>query len=238
VEVEDDAMGSNRSLGAVRTLAISAAAVGLYSTVGRRWLRQWGATEDESRRILPGDDLLTKVVYQTTRAIEIDAPPTAVWPWLIQMGQGRGGFYSHDWVENLAGLDIHSANRIVPEWQHLNEGDIVRLAPNTALIAVVVQPPRALVLRAVADVETKRPPVPNDPGYFNWTWAFVLEPAGATGSRLLIRLRADTAHTLPYDILGPLVWEPLHFLMERKMLRGIKQRAEGAQFEWHVAGDN
>jgi hypothetical protein len=219
-------MGSGGAAGAAKALAVSAVAAGLYATVGRGWLRCWGATDDERRRDLPGDGLLRSAVYQSTRAIAIAAPPSAVWPWLVQMGQGRGGFYSYDWVENVAGLDIHSADRIVAEWQQLAEGDIVRLAPNTGLVAAVVQPPRALVLRAAADMESKRPPVPSEPGYFNWTWAFVLEPAGAAGTRLLIRLRADTAHGFPYDLLGPLVWEPLHFLMERKMLRGIKWRAE------------
>jgi len=143
------------------------------------------------------------------------------------MGQGRGGFYSYEWVENLGGLDIQSADRVVPEYQALAEGDVVRLAPHTGLVAAVVQPPRALVLRATADMASKRSPQRTDPGYFDWSWAFVVEPA-ATGSRLLIRLRADTATRPPFSLVGPLVWEPLHFLMERKMLRGIRERAERA----------
>jgi hypothetical protein len=208
-------------------LGLTAAAIGLYVTAGRQWLRRWGASDAEVQCPLPGDDLLPQTVYETTHAIDIAAPPADVWPWLVQMGQGRGGFYSYDWVENLAGLEIQSEDRLVPEYQHLAVGDIVRLAPNTGLVAAVVQPPRALVLRATADMETKRPPVPSDPGYFDWSWAFVLEPVGGSATRLLIRLRADTAHGLPYNLIGPLVWEPLHFMMERKMLRGIRQRAEG-----------
>jgi hypothetical protein len=221
-------MGSGRVSGVVRTVGLSAVVGGWYATFGRRWIRQWGATEEEVRRPLPGDDLLAEAVYETTHAIDVDALPEDVWPWLVQMGQGRGGFYSYDWVENLSGLNIHSADRLVPEYQQLAEGDIVRLAPNTGLVAAVVDPPRALVLRATAELATRRPPKRGDPGYFDWSWAFVVEPVGATGSRLLIRLRADTAAGLPFSLVGPLVWEPLHFLMERKMLRGIRERAEGS----------
>src|SRR6188508_1703645 len=161
-------MGSGRASGVMRTVGLSAVVGGLYATLGRRWIRRWGATEEEVRCPLPGDDLLAVAVYETTHAIDIDAPPEDLWPWLVQMGQGRGGFYSYDWVEAIGGLDIHSADRIIPELQSLEEAAIIRLAPNTALMAAVVDPPRALVLRAIRDVETKEPPVPTDPGYFNW----------------------------------------------------------------------
>jgi len=209
-------------------IGLTAIATGLYATAGREWIRRWGATDEEQERQLPGDELIPKAVYESSHAIAIDAPPEAVWPWLVQMGQGRGGFYSYDWVEAIGGLDIHSADRIIPELQSLGEGAIVRLAPNTALVAAVVDPPKALVLRAIRDVETKEPPLPTDPGYFNWSWAFVVEPADEGRSRLVIRLRADTAQTPPFNVLGPVVWEPLHLLMERKMLRGIRDRVEGS----------
>lgn len=225
--VEEQGMGSGRASGVVRLAGLSAAAIGLYATIGRRWFRHWGATDEETRRPLPGDDLVPHTVYETTHAIDVDAAQEDVWPWLVKMGQGRGGFYSYDWVENLGGLDIHSAERLVPEYQQLVEGDIVRLAPHTGLVVAVVEPPRTLVLRATADLASKRPPQPSDPGYFDWTWAFVVQQTGADSSRLLIRLRADTATGLPFNVLGPVVWEPLHFLMERKMLRGIRERAEG-----------
>jgi len=203
----------------------------LYWSLGRNWLRGWGATDEEQERSLPGDDLIQKAVYESTHAISVEATPTVVWPWLIQMGQGRGGFYSYDWVENLGGLDIRSATRIIPELQSLGEGAIVRLAPNTALLAATVEPPHALVLRAIRDLETKEPPRPSDPGYFNWSWAFVIESDGPDRSRLIIRLRADTEESPPFSILGPMVWEPLHFLMERKMLRNIRTRAERANHD-------
>jgi hypothetical protein len=222
-------MGRGRASNLIGAFGLTAVAAGLYATVGRQRLRRWGATDAEVRRTLPGDELLAHTVYETTHAIAIDAPPAKVWLWLVQMGQGRGGFYSYDWVENLAGLDIHSVDRVIPEYQQLAEGDIVRLAPNTGLVAAVVQPPRALVLRAVADLETKRPPLRSDPGYFDWSWAFVVEAAGEQGSRLLIRVRADTEQRFPFSLVGPLVWEPLHFLMERKMLREIRTRVEQSE---------
>jgi len=221
---ESETLG--RKADVVGAIGVTAIATGLYATLGREWVRRWGATEDEQERQLPGDDLIQKAVYESTHAIVIDAPPSAVWPWLVQMGQGRGGFYSYDWVERLGGLDIESADEVIPELQSLGEGAIVRLAPNTALLAAVVDPPHAFVLRAIRDVETKEPPAPSDPGYFNWSWAFVIEPEEQDRSRLIIRLRADTAQTPPFNFLGPVVWEPLHLLMERKMLRGIRDRAE------------
>jgi hypothetical protein len=209
-----------------RTIVLGAVATSLYATAGRSWLRRWGATEEDQSRPLPGDDLVEAPVYSTTRAIEIDTAPEAIWPWLIQMGQGRGGFYSYDAIENLAGLNIRSADELVPEYQHLVVGDIVRLAPNTGLVAAIVEPNQALVLRAVADLESKRPPKPSDPAYFDWSWAFILEPVSLAKTRLVIRLRADTARNMPMEVAGPMVWEPAHFLMERKMLREIKRRAE------------
>src|SRR5215216_6482491 len=94
---KEGAMRKGRASGLAGALGLATAALGLYATLGRRWLRQWGATEEETRRSLPGDDLLPRAVYETTHAIEIEAPPHDVWPWLAQMGQGRGGFYSYDW---------------------------------------------------------------------------------------------------------------------------------------------
>lgn len=221
-----EAVRLGRTSGFLGAIGLTALATGLYATVGREKIRRWGATDEERDRFLVGDDLIQKAVYESTHAITIDAPPEAVWPWLVQMGQGRGGFYSYDWVEALGGLDIQSADRVVPELQSLGEGAIVRLAPNTALLAATVDPPHALVLRAIRDIESKEPPEPTDPGYFNWSWAFVVEPNGIGQSRLLIRLRADTTQSPPFSVVGPAVWEPLHLLMERKMLRGIRDRVE------------
>ena len=98
----------------------------------RQWFTSWGAEPEEIDASLPGDELMADPTMIVTRAITIDAPPEAVWPWLVQMGQGRGGFYSYDWLENLFGLDIHNADRLEPEWQALAVGDQLRAAPASA----------------------------------------------------------------------------------------------------------
>ena len=113
----------------------------------RRFLR-WGATTGEQHRSLVGDDILPAPDVSTTRAITITAAATEVWPWLAQLGQGRGGFYSYDWLENVvAHIDIHNVDRIVPQWQHVDLGDEVRLAPEVPLLVVALEQGRALVLR-------------------------------------------------------------------------------------------
>lgn len=197
-------------------LAAVGTAAALYRWALRPWQRTWGATPAEARRPLPGDALVPRANYETTRTIPIAAPPDAVWPWIMQLGQGRGGFYSYDWLENLFGLDIHSSDRIVPEWQAVEIGDPVRMAPSdrfdgTARMDIaLIEPKRALVLRSPAEA-------PDDQAA---SWAFVLDPVNDTTTRLLVRTRMMTTP------LMCLVLDPAHFIMERKMLRGIKRRAE------------
>jgi hypothetical protein len=178
----------------------------------RRFLRApiltWGATADEAARRLPGDELLEDADGVATRAITIDAPPTAVWPWLAQMGPApRGGAYTYDWIENLLGLNMHSVDRVLPEFQHPQVGDGFGLGPNGMRYARV-EPERVLALRSVDG---------------NWAWSFVLEPRDG-GTRLISRNRFRLP-TLK-DRLGMIPMEPGSLVMERKMLRGIKQRAE------------
>ena len=105
----------------------------LYHVVMRPWQLNWGATQTEARRRYPGDELVPHPAYQTTRAISIRTPVAEIWPWLVQIGYQRGGFYSYDRLENMSGLDITSADRIVPEYQHLAVGDSIRIAPETPL---------------------------------------------------------------------------------------------------------
>ena len=102
-----------------RGTALAAVALAGYWRA-RRWFLTWGTVPSEQSAVLPGDELLVAPAMTTTRAITIDAPPEAVWPWLAQMGQGRGGFYSYDWLENVFGLGIHNADRIEPDWQELS----------------------------------------------------------------------------------------------------------------------
>ena len=100
-----------------------------YPIFFRRWCLTWGARPEEVSRNLPGDELLADAGIVSTRAITVDAPPGAIWPWLVQMGSGRGGVYTYDWIENLLGLNMHSARRILPQFQDLKVGDELPLGP-------------------------------------------------------------------------------------------------------------
>jgi hypothetical protein len=192
-------------------------AAGVYWFAARPWYLRWGATQSETARSLPGDELVPQPKRQATRAITIAAPPSAVWPWLIQIGQERGGLYSYDWLENLAGCDIHSADRVVPEFA-LQAGDKVRLGPEgyPFFEVVDIQPERALLLGGGPDL----------PARAESTWLFYIEPAGGDSTRLIIRGRGDHTPTLMNYVMWEGIVDPLNFVMERKMLFGIKERAE------------
>jgi hypothetical protein len=187
----------------------------------RPWHIRWGATDDEVAHRLPGDEIVRRPRKWSTRAIRIAAPAEAVWPWIVQIGQSRGGLYSYDWLENLAGCDIHSANQVIPELQALRVGDIVRLGPEgyPAYHVEAIEPDRALVLGG------------NDPEMGIHSWAFVLEPIDEQTTRLIVRSRDDYPPTLTNVIIWRLITEPVHFVMERKMLLGIKQRAEAGAMQ-------
>jgi len=191
----------------------------------------WGATCDEVVRSLPGDDLVANPLYVTTRAISVKAPAAAVWPWLVQLGQNRGGFYTYDVLENLMGLDIHSAAAIRPEWQDLHAGeDYVTLDPDEymKMTIAVLEPERAFVIRSGAPGEPPQAPGSFFKGEIEWSWAFVLDPVDERTTRLLIRCRAAWADTLAARLAKPVLLEPVHFVMEERMLRGIRDRAERA----------
>lgn len=197
-------------------LCLGAAAV-LYPTVIRPWFLGWGASLAELRKSLPGDDVVPGATASATRAITIQAPPERVWPWLAQIGQERGGFYSYAWLENLVGCRIVNADRIHPEWQDIKGGDALRLHPAMPAIPVLaVERNRALVLGAAAG-GSGVPPL---------SWAFVLEPAPGGSTRLLIRWRSRPEDRLSDLVLNKYLLEPIHFVMERKMMYGIRERAE------------
>jgi hypothetical protein len=160
------------------------------------------------------------VSLTATRAVSVAADPGAVWPWLAQLGQGRGGVYSYDALENLIGCDIHSADRIVERWQDVAVGDEVFLHPAVALTVAVVRSERALVLRGAVPASQRTAPP------YDFTWAFVLTPAGPGRVRLVVRERY--AYTRRW---APLLVEPVaaeSFVMSRRMLLGIRARAQRA----------
>jgi hypothetical protein len=195
-----------------KTLARTAAATAASAFVYRRFLRQpiltWGATAAEAAARLPGDELLEEADGVATRAITIDAPPSAVWPWIAQMGPSpRGGAYTYDWIENLLGLNMHSADRVLPEYQHPQVGDGFGYGTNKMSFKIVERE-RVLATQSADG---------------NWVWTFVLEERDGC-TRLISRNRFRLP-TLK-DRLGMIPMEPGSLMMERKMLVGIKQRAE------------
>ena len=219
-------------LGKMMLAGVGAAAtgVGAWAALRPRTLA-WGATCNEVVRPLPGDDLVANPLYVTTRAISVKAPANAVWPWLVQLGQNRGGFYTYDVIENLMGLDIHSAAAIRPEWQDLHAGeDYVTLDPRESMkmTIAVLEPERAFVIRSGAPGEPPQAPGSFFKGEIEWSWAFVLDPVDERTTRLIIRCRAAWADTLAARLARPVLLEPVHFVMEERMLRGIRDRAERA----------
>jgi len=195
-----------------KTTIVAGVACMAYFRLVRPWVLNWGATKEEVERPMPGDDILPGVSLQTTRVITISAPPQSIWPWLVQMGpRPRAGAYTYDWIERLLGIDIQNTDRILPEYQHLEVGEFLALNDKGQGIAVLdVQPERFLVLQWVPAKST---------------WAFGLYPEDGGRTRLVSRNRLSGS--------GPLFWlgmiafmEPGSLIMERKMLLGIKSRAE------------
>jgi hypothetical protein len=138
-----------------------------YVLFARRRQLTWGATDQESTERLAGDDLIASADLTATRAITIRASADRVWPWIAQLGQGRGGFYSYDFLENLVRCDIHSADRIVPAWQDVQVGDEVRFAPEVGLVVAALEQGRSLVLRGRVPLGNAAPP-------YDFTWTFAL----------------------------------------------------------------
>lgn len=192
----------------LRSAALLLAAGAAYD----RWMREpvltWGATHEEAQTALPGDELLSDPDGQSTRAIWLDAPAEAVWPWLAQMGPSpRGGAYTYDWIENLLGLNMHSADHVIEEFQAPKLGDEIGLGANRMRLELV-DAPRSLAWRS---------------GDGNWVWLFSLrEQDGRTRLISRNRFRLPTLGAR----LGMLAMEPGSLVMERRMLLGIKERAE------------
>jgi hypothetical protein len=207
---------SRRVLNVESVAAALAIALLTGLVLARPWHMRWGSTASELRAAWPGDELVPVANYLSQHAVTIQAPPGAVWPWLAQLGQERGGFYSYAWAENLFGLGIRNADRVHPEWQQIRAGDSVYATPPGWLgmgrrfgwRVVRAERDRVLVLE-------------------NWG-AFILEPRdGAT--RLIVRTRGggnDRPADLALAPLGLLLFEPAHFIMQRKMLLELKRRAE------------
>jgi hypothetical protein len=210
-----------------RGAVVGGIGLAVYDTFVRPRMLEWGSTADERRRPLPGDEIAESVMTHRTRAVTIDAPPEAVWPWLVQLGDRRAGFYSYDWVERYVFPGTvhyvegtHSATRIHPELQDVHVGDRISTGSIGSFSignpVTVLEPNRALVIGS---------------------WAFVLEPTADGRTRFFnrerdtgwIRLAAPRRSGLLRavgSLIDYVVGEPLHSAMVRKMMLGIKQRAE------------
>lgn len=187
------------------------------------WMNTWGATTEEVQAILIGDELVPNPVSQTTQAVTIDATPEQIFPWLLQIGVGRGGMYSYDWLENLMGLNVHSIDRLVPELQTASAGDFWRFTPKDYFISdgpgvfvMDLEPNRAIV--GCFGVPSKPPPP------CSGTWQLVLDPKGNGTTRLILRTRTDAAS--PMTRIFGAVFDPITFVMQRGMLLGFRDRVE------------
>lgn len=195
----------------LRVILGGAIGVVVAYAVYRRWQMRWGATDEEVARPMPGDDVVPHPWFSATRAISIQAPPSAVWPWLVQMGgYTRAGWYSYDRFDN-AGRP--SARRIVPELQHLEVGDVMPTMPDgTGFRVEAIDPGRSLVL------------VIRLPGG-TVSSAFALEHRPPRGTRLVTRLRLAVRPS-PLSLLWAAAMDAGDFVMFRRTLLGIRERAE------------
>jgi hypothetical protein len=204
---------------------LAGAAALAYAKIGRPRMLRWGATAREADANLPGDGLLGEFDSQATRAVTVLAPCEQVWPWLMQIGQDRGGFYSYTPLENLAGCEMPVVNRIIAEWPDRQPGDIVWMAPARLYGGEAYM--------RVALVETNRAFVLHREGSL---WSFILEPEGDDSCRLIVRTRTAEGAIGGGPVLQKLFWEPAHFVMERRMMLRIRELAERRYWADRLAG--
>ncbi len=209
--------------------AMIAGAIVLRPLLQTRY-RRWGASEDETTRRLPGDERVPAPLVTQTLAVTVQARAADIWPWLTQIGQERGGLYSYELLENLARCKMRNADRIVPEWE-LHVGDLVRLGPPGFPVHKVVGLERGRwLLLAGADIKTGDVPAMPEAGqaeYTNYSWVFFLQERPDGTTRLITRNRLDYApRSLAFNLIWQWMTDPIGFVMTRRMLLGIKQRAE------------
>ncbi len=193
------------------------AAVCAYVLVIRPWHFRWGATDAEVKRSLPGDDLVPHPRFGYTQAVTIKASPAEVWSWLVQIGYQRAGWYSHDWIHRILGIagsvddDRRSVNRIIPELQDLEVGDVIEIAPDMGFTVVSMESDRVLVTQSE-----------------NASWVWFLDPVDEGMTRLIVRFRQDWEPGLANSLMFGIPNELGSLLMQPKTLRGIRDRAEAA----------
>jgi len=217
--------------------AAGAALIGAYVVAIRPRLLTWGATAEEAERTLPGDELVADAKMKATHAITIDAPAAEVWPWLVQIGHQRAGWYSYDSLHRLMGIagsvenQERSAEHVIPELQALDVGDMIEIGPDMGYKVVEIDPGRALVLHIAVEMGTFRSfdpaeETPND--FFASSWTWFLKELGENKTRLIVRIQMDYAPSALQALMVRGVIEPGSFVMERKTLLGIKRRVEAS----------
>ncbi|UCF38041.1 MAG: hypothetical protein JSU96_04050 [Acidobacteriota bacterium] len=198
-------------------------AVLLTWPVSRLWLQNWGAVVEEKQRQLPGDKLVLPQHSAYTRAVTIDAPPSAVWPWLVQFGFGRAGFYSYELLERLVGIPVKNVESIVPECQGLTVGDSIVLHPKVPGIPVAALKGESHICLGV-DADVEHPQEKPDPGR---SWSMYIEPASGNSTRLILRGCIEPLRDSSLSgHLAIMIEAPIDFIMEQRMLRTIKRLAE------------
>ena len=201
-------------MGFIQVAGVAAAlagAGGIYVVFYRPRQLRWGATDDEVARGMPGDEIVTHPVFNATRAVTVNARPEEIWPWLVQIGFGRAGWYSYDILDNLG---RRSSEEILPEHQHLETGDLIPLGPGegSGLYVKDIRPNESMVWW-----ERKRQAT-------SWVWG--LYPTGDGQTQLITRVRNDYRKGLSNFVFGLLLIEPADFPLMRKCMLGIKRRAE------------
>ena len=195
------------------------AGVAAYTIIGRRWHNRWGATDAEIAMELPGDDIVRRPNMNSTRAITIEATPDDIWPWIVQMGKGRGGLYSYDWLDiAFRALDEPSVEKVLEQYQVLKAGEVIPIGDDSSSMddfyVHIVQPHYTLVIGA------------NDPEYRQRvSWAIVLLPVGQNKTRLIMRVRGE----VPMDAKGVVTYalmDPTAFIMLRKQMLNFKKLGE------------
>jgi len=201
------------------------ALVNLATPLLRQVRSRWGLAEEEAARAYPGDDLVPRPTWSWTHAVDIAADASAVWPWVVQIGQDKAGFYSYQWLENLAGCEIENASCIHEDWQALSVGDALKLHPKAPPLTVAaIEPGRWFVVTSDIDMADASPSAEPEARV---SWLFLVERLEHDHCRLISRFRIEhvknTRASLNY---GPWLTESIGFVMDRAMLLGVKRRAE------------
>ncbi len=190
---------------------------------------RWGLSKEEARRKLPGDGLVIEPKTKFTHTITINAPAEYVWPWVAQMGQGRGGFYTYEALENLIGLNIYNSDVVLPEFQNPKIGDIIPFGPDSGYPIVIYEEGSAMAIETKLNLETNNDYDPNisiPENFLHLTWLWYVEALNGNRSRFISRNRVAYGPSLKAKLIFGFFSEPIVYAMDRKMCLGIKKRAE------------